>query len=91
MIKNFCTLSICKSRNNKDNNLKKSHIKKLKETTIDNENLNELLIQECSICLEKFQQNDITYTTPCMHYFHKDCLLLWLQKNLNCPLCRIDI
>ena len=26
--------------------------------------------------------------TPCKHIFHSNCLQLWLETNLVCPICR---
>nr|CAB3265637.1 E3 ubiquitin-protein ligase RNF181-like [Phallusia mammillata] len=28
---------------------------------------------------------------PCEHCFHKGCLLPWLQKTNNCPMCRHEL
>ena len=28
------------------------------------------------------------YLTPCNHKFHKQCLLEWMEKRLQCPVCR---
>ena len=63
----------------------------LKKTKIDTNNLQELLFQDCSICLDNFKNEETIITTPCLHYFHEKCLNLWLENNHNCPLCRIDI
>jgi len=43
----------------------------------------------CSICLE--DNAKILFKTECKHYFHKDCLIKWLRKNMTCPLCRKEI
>lgn len=42
--------------------------------------------QECSICLST--SNSIT---NCDHYFCKDCINKWYNKNTTCPLCREEI
>ena len=46
---------------------------------------------ECTICLEKYEIGDTVCKLPCNHIFHKDCLQDWLHKQMNCPLCRINI
>tara|TARA_B100000123_G_C25724588_1_gene426256 strand:+ start:1265 stop:1639 length:375 start_codon:yes stop_codon:yes gene_type:complete len=47
-----------------------------------------LLLDECSICLEKYIKNDKLINLHCSHSFHKDCLNEWLKKNNTCPQCR---
>lgn len=47
-------------------------------------------MSECSICLEKMN-NDDTITTECHHIFHKKCLDSSIKFSVNCPLCRSDI
>lgn len=50
--------------------------------------------RECPICyedinpkVEKISQCE----KQCKKYFHQSCILLWLQMNSSCPLCRIKI
>jgi hypothetical protein len=42
----------------------------------------------CSICIEKLQDEDIVRELKCHHLFHKDCIDHWLDDNIKCPLCR---
>lgn len=48
---------------------------------------------ECAICHEGFNGTPAkllpcaTFTT-CPSFFHADCLLLWLERQRSCPLCR---
>ena len=51
-----------------------------------------LLLDECSICLENYKINDKIIHLNCNHKYHKDCLKLWISKNNNtCPQCRENI
>jgi len=50
-------------------------------TTSDN-------IQQCSICLENFSENNNVISLPCEHIFHLDCIERWGQSHNSCPLCR---
>jgi len=45
-------------------------------------------VNECVICKENFENNDIC-TTKCGHKFHTSCL--FKIKGSNCPLCRDTI
>ncbi len=27
----------------------------------------------------------------CRHSFHRECLLKWLERTSNCPLCRFEL
>ena len=51
----------------------------------------EILIedQECSICLKKFNNDNVTL--PCKHNFHENCITMWLNSKNNCPLCRSNV
>ena len=76
------SIFISKELENKLNITK--NIKQVKEET--KEGLLEEL-SECSICLENINSNKII-KTDCFHYFHKECLDIWVLYKNNCPLCR---
>ena len=44
----------------------------------------------CPICLE-LAIGSPWVVTPCNHWFHRDCLLLWSRKSQTCPYCREGI
>ncbi|RDX87606.1 E3 ubiquitin-protein ligase RNF43, partial [Mucuna pruriens] len=47
---------------------------------------------QCAICLEEFCTGSKleVVSTECLHVFHKECIIQWLQKCTfrSCPLCR---
>lgn len=46
----------------------------------------------CSICQDGMVQNEeIRTINQCGHKFHKDCIDVWFQTNVRCPMCRHDI
>lgn len=52
---------------------------------------------DCSICssalrdAEALQQWGEPVALPCGHVFHQDCILPWLERHHNCPLCRAEV
>ena len=40
---------------------------------------------ECVICMQKIKDKVLT---PCNHEFCRECILQWVVKKHNCPLCR---
>ena len=55
---------------------------KLKESI--NINKNNL---DCSICIDKIAENKL-FITKCKHYFHIECISLWMKEDSRCPICR---
>ena len=51
----------------------------------------ELLLDECPICLDNYQVNRDIMNLDCNHIFHHDCINLWLKDNNTCPQCRENI
>lgn len=49
----------------------------------------------CSICLEKFKEEESVHSLSCSHIFHARCLFLWFKDKvmatMNCPLCSKNI
>lgn len=62
------------------------HASRVSVSCIDLEN-------NCSICQDRFIQNDIIRTlTGCGHDFHRECIDPWLlTRSTICPICRHDI
>ncbi|CAI2729487.1 unnamed protein product [Schistosoma spindalis] len=48
-------------------------------------------LHNCSICMENYHIGDRIMGLPCFHMFHYDCLYAWIDKNLQCPMCRMPI
>lgn len=45
--------------------------------------------EQCAICLEPFQSlQQVSVSKRCTHQFHKECMLDWMMKRLDCPICR---
>ena len=49
--------------------------------------------KNCPICLDNFYSDNLNKSKDvcclgCKHYFHSECIGLWLNKNRSCPLCR---
>lgn len=43
---------------------------------------------DCSICYSSCENRQSVATLNCRHEFHSQCVIPWLRKNGNCPLCR---
>ena len=42
---------------------------------------------ECQICACVCEQGDSSYTLPCSHTYHSDCLKDWMSHSGICPTC----
>lgn len=47
----------------------------------------------CLICLEELLVGSraIQLSSPCLHVYHEDCILKWLDISSTCPLCRRNV
>lgn len=56
--------------------------------------LNRSGIDECCICMEKFNDGSDNITPlshNTRHFFHTKCIEQWLKNNNVCPICRTEI
>tara|TARA_B100002051_G_C16739583_1_gene643382 strand:+ start:675 stop:1127 length:453 start_codon:yes stop_codon:yes gene_type:complete len=45
-------------------------------------------MDECPVCLEKYNEYEELIELDCNHYYHEKCIKDWLKNNRNCPMCR---
>ena len=70
----------------------KSEIEKLNKYILNEEKLKKFGNENCcSVCKEEFIIGDNLIDLPCKHYFHKDCLIPWLEQHDSCPICRFEL
>ncbi|RDW90360.1 putative RING finger domain protein [Aspergillus mulundensis] len=43
---------------------------------------------ECSICMDAVKVGDEVTVLPCTHWFHPQCIEMWLNQHNSCPHCR---
>ncbi|KAI0482749.1 hypothetical protein GGR56DRAFT_205680 [Xylariaceae sp. FL0804] len=66
-------------------------IRKLPKKKLNEEMLGPELKAECSICIDDMTVGDEAVVLPCKHWFHEECVSLWLKEHNSCPICRAPI
>lgn len=46
---------------------------------------------ECSICMEKFEEDSIVSDLDCKHIFHQECIQEWGKWQQCCPYCKANL
>ncbi|KAL3118842.1 hypothetical protein niasHT_008189 [Heterodera trifolii] len=50
---------------------------------------------DCTICLSRLSDGNengpIKTAFSCNHFFHRDCINVWLNTSKNCPICRAAV
>ncbi|EED13184.1 RING finger domain protein, putative [Talaromyces stipitatus ATCC 10500] len=68
-----------------------SAIRSLPKRTVDKEMLGAEGMAECSICMDAVDLGSEVTELPCKHWFHGDCIEMWLKQHNTCPHCRRPI
>ncbi|RKU47171.1 hypothetical protein DL546_007434 [Coniochaeta pulveracea] len=54
--------------------------RKLEEQDLDAEGK-----AECTICIDEMHKGDEVTVLPCKHWFHGECVTMWLKEHNTCP------
>ncbi|KAF9890711.1 hypothetical protein FE257_005577 [Aspergillus nanangensis] len=66
-------------------------IESLPKVCIDKEMLGSEGRAECSICMDPVELGTEVTELPCKHWFHPQCIEMWLNQHNTCPHCRRGI
>lgn len=69
----------------------KNDIQNLPLVTLEPKHIQKVENKNCSVCQEDFNVGEQVNQLPCYHFFHKECIHPWLEKNRTCPLCRKEV
>ena len=47
--------------------------------------------KNCVICMEDFKIGDEVLFIPCLHVFHKNCIVEWFKDHNDCPVCKFKL
>lgn len=66
-------------------------IRALPKKTVEPEMLGPEGKAECSICMDPVELGSEVTVLPCKHWFHGNCIEMWLNQHNTCPHCRRPI
>ncbi|KAK3352363.1 hypothetical protein B0T25DRAFT_454157 [Lasiosphaeria hispida] len=66
-------------------------INQLEKKKVDEKMLGAEGKAECTICIDELTKGDEVTVLPCTHWFHGECVTLWLKEHNTCPICRAPI
>lgn len=66
-------------------------IANLPRKKLDEQMLGPELKGECTICIDEMSLGEEAVVLPCKHWFHEECVVLWLKEHNTCPICRAPI
>lgn len=66
-------------------------IDRLEKKRVDDEMLGPEGKAECTICIEEIKKGEEVLMLPCKHWYHGECVVLWLKEHNTCPICRMPI
>ncbi|KOC18260.1 RING finger domain protein [Aspergillus flavus AF70] len=68
-----------------------NEIQSLPKKKVDQEMLGSEGKAECSICMDPVELGTEVTVLPCKHWFHYNCIEMWLSQHNTCPHCRRGI
>lgn len=66
-------------------------IGRLEKKQVDDKMLGAEGKAECTICMDDLTKGEEVTVLPCSHWFHGECVTLWLKQHNTCPICRAAI
>lgn len=66
--------------------LSKDKISQIPTVHISQEQVGKTL--QCTVCMEDFKLEEPVRRLSCLHHFHTDCIVPWLELHGTCPICR---
>ncbi|KAH7242493.1 hypothetical protein BKA59DRAFT_457071 [Fusarium tricinctum] len=66
-------------------------LRNLERKPVDRQMLGSEGKAECTICIDEMNEGDMATFLPCNHWFHEECVTLWLKEHNTCPICRTPI
>ncbi|KAM0557971.1 hypothetical protein ACHAPJ_005135 [Fusarium lateritium] len=66
-------------------------LRNLERKPVDKEMLGPEGKAECTICIDELKEGEMAAFLPCKHWFHEECVTLWLKEHNTCPICRTPI
>lgn len=63
-----------------------SAIENLEKKKLDKKMMGESGKAECTICIDELNEGDEVVVLPCNHWFHNECVVLWLREHNTCPI-----
>jgi hypothetical protein len=66
-------------------------ISSLPKKNVDPDMLGDSNTAECTICMADVELGETVTELYCKHWFHTDCIKVWLEQHNTCPHCRLSI
>lgn len=84
-------LNLIQNLNKKEHPTDKNVLDSLPTTKIEDVSKLDQEQKKCTICLEEYQKGEELIVLPCIHLFHKPCIVNWLKKQNSCPICKFKL
>ena len=66
-------------------------INSLERMEINEDNFENFNKENCAICADEYLLKQKIICLSCSHFFHEECIITWLRKRNQCPVCRKEL